>query len=198
MMVEPVDVYLYFNFRSPYCYLATKTMWTVFDDYHTRLVWRPLGGWDGRSPPDVALKKLPIARQDMARFARRLGIPVTPPPKTTDPTLAGAGSLLAQEKGLLRPYINEVMRKEWAEGADIGQLDTLLEVGEDIGLDRDELAAAANDAENQAQLVANWHEADEKGAIGVPTFIIGEEIFWGQDRIDFVSEHLRELRLRRL
>ena len=197
-MVEPADVYLYFNFRSPYCYLATKTMWSVFDDYHTRLVWRPLGGWDGRSPPEVALKKLPIARQDMARFARRLGIPVNPPPKTTDPTLAGAGSLLAQEKGLLRPYINEVMRKEWAEGADIGQLDVLLEVGEGIGLDRDELAAAANDPENQAQLVANWHEADEKGAIGVPTFIIGEEIFWGQDRIDFVLEHLREMRLSRL
>ncbi|MCU7845251.1 MAG: 2-hydroxychromene-2-carboxylate isomerase [Candidatus Thiodiazotropha sp. (ex Monitilora ramsayi)] len=197
-MVEPVDVYLYFNFRSPYCYLATKTLWPIFDDYHTRLVWRPLGGWDGRSPPEVALKKLPIARQDMARFARRLGIPVNPPPKTTDPTLAGAGSLLAEEKGLLRPYIVEVMRKEWAEGADIGQLDILLEVGTRVGIDRDELAAAANDPERQAQLETNWHEADEKGAIGVPTFIIGEEIFWGQDRIDFVLEHLKEMRLSRL
>ncbi|MCG7930825.1 MAG: 2-hydroxychromene-2-carboxylate isomerase [Candidatus Thiodiazotropha lotti] len=197
-MFEPVDVYFYFNFRSPYCYLATKTLWPIFEDFHTRLVWRPLGGWDGRSPPEVALKKLPIARQDMARFAKRLGIPVNPPPKTTDPTLAGAGSLLAERKGLLKPYINEVMRKEWADGADIGQLDILLQVGESIGLDREELAEAANDADNQAQLMRNWHEADEKGAVGVPTFIIGEEIFWGQDRIDFVLEHLRELRLSRL
>jgi 2-hydroxychromene-2-carboxylate isomerase len=197
-MIEPVDVTLYFNFRSPYCYLASKTLWPIFDDYHTNLVWRPLGGWDGRSPPEVALKKLPIARQDMARFARRLGIPVNPPPKTTDPTLAGAGSLLAQEKGLLRPYIIEVMRREWAEGADIGQLDQLLDVGEQVGLDRDELAAAAQDPARQAILEANWREADERGAVGVPTFIIGEEIFWGQDRIDFVLEHLRELRLSRL
>ncbi|MCU7808325.1 MAG: 2-hydroxychromene-2-carboxylate isomerase [Candidatus Thiodiazotropha sp. (ex Semelilucina semeliformis)] len=197
-MVEPVDVYVYFNFRSPYCYLATKTMWRIFDDYHTRLVWRPLGGWDGRSPPEVALKKLPIARQDMARFARRLGIPVNPPPKTTDPTFAGAGSLLAEEKGVLRPYIIEVMRKEWAEGADIGQLDVLLDVGEQVGLDREELAAAANDQARQAQLETNWREADEKGAIGVPTFVVGEEIFWGQDRIDFVLEHLQALRLSRL
>ena len=197
-MVEPVDVHFYFNFRSPYCYLATKTLWRIFDDFHTQLIWRPLGGWDGRSPPEVAVKKLPIARQDMARFARRLGIPVNPPPKTTDPTLAGAGSLLAEEKGLLRPYIIEVMRREWADGADIGQLDILLEVGASIGLDRDELAAAANDPVRQAQLEANWREADERGAVGVPTFIIGEEIFWGQDRIDFVLEHLRELRLSRL
>ncbi|MES9942150.1 MAG: DsbA family protein [Candidatus Thiodiazotropha sp. 6PLUC2] len=197
-MAESTDVTLYFNFRSPYCYLATKTMWSIFDDYHVRMDWRPLGGWDGRSPPEEVLKKLPIARQDMARFARRLGIPVNPPPKTTDPTLAGAGSLLAEKRGLLRPYINEVMRKEWAEGSDIGQLDILLDVGEAIGLQRDELAAAATDSDNQAQLLSNWQEADERGAVGVPTFIVGDEIFWGQDRIDFVDEHLRELRLSRI
>ena len=196
-MTEAVDVTLYFNFRSPYCYLATKTLWPVFDDFHTNLVWRPLGGWDGRSPPEVALKKLPIARQDMARFARRLGIPVNPPPKTTDPTRAGAGSLLAEKRGLLRPYINEVMRREWAEGADIGALDVLLDVGERIGLNRDELAAAAEDPVNHDQLEANWREADERGAVGVPTFMVGDEIFWGQDRIDFVIDHLTELRLAR-
>ncbi|MCU7803463.1 MAG: 2-hydroxychromene-2-carboxylate isomerase [Candidatus Thiodiazotropha sp. (ex Lucinoma borealis)] len=197
-MIESVDVYLYFNFRSPYCYLASKTLWQIIDDYKVRFIWRPLGGWDGRSPPDVAVKKLPIARQDMARFARRLGIPVNPPPKTTDPTLAGAGSLLAEEKGLLRPYVVEVMRKEWADGMDIGQLDILLEVGESIGLDRDELASAAQDPARQAVLLENWNEAEAKGAVGVPTFIIGEEIFWGQDRIEFVLEYLREKRLSRL
>jgi len=196
-MVEPAEVAVYFNFRSPYCYLASKLMWPVFDEFHTRLLWRPLGGWNGRSSPEVALKKLPIARQDMARFARRLGIPVNPPPKTTDPTRAGAGSLLAEQRGLLRPYIMEVMRREWADGADIGDRDVLLEVGARIGLDRDELADAVDDPQRQAQLEANWREAEERGAIGVPTFIIGEEIFWGQDRIDFVLEHLRELRLAR-
>ncbi|MBW9264163.1 MAG: 2-hydroxychromene-2-carboxylate isomerase [Candidatus Thiodiazotropha sp. (ex. Lucinisca nassula)] len=195
MNPDSADIYLYFNFRSPYCYLASKTMWRIFDGYRTNLIWRPLGGWDGRSPPDVAVKKLPIARQDMARFARRLGIPVNPPPKTTDPTLAGAGSLLAEEKGLLRPYIVEVMRKEWAEGQDIGVLDVLLDVGSEIGLDREALAEAAQDPARQAVLTHNWEEAEEKGAIGVPTFICEDEIFWGQDRIDFVLEYLRERRL---
>lgn len=196
--MEPAQVYVYFNFRSPYCYLASKTLFRIFDDYHADMVWRPLGGWDGRSPPEVAVKKLPLARQDMARFARRMGIPVTPPPKTTDPTIAGAGSLLAERRGVLRPYIVEVMRKAWAEGRDIGQLDILLAVGRAVGLDRDELTAATQDPGNLETLRRNWAEAEDKGVIGVPSFVIGEEIFWGQDRIDFVLEHLNDLRLARL
>ncbi|MDZ7809447.1 MAG: 2-hydroxychromene-2-carboxylate isomerase [Arhodomonas sp.] len=196
--MEPVDLELYFNFRSPYCYLASKRMFRLLDDYHVRLLWRPLGGWHGRSPPDRAQKKLPIARQDVARFARRMGIPLNPPPEETDPTRASAGSLLAEERGLLRAYTVEVMRAEWAEGRDIGELEVLRDVAGRIGLDPDELAAAADDPGRRQRLEENWAQADERGAFGVPTFAIGDEIFWGQDRIDFVEEHLRELRLARL
>lgn len=197
-MATPVDVTLYFNFRSPYCYLASKRMFSIFDNYHTTLVWRPLGGWSGRSAPERAVKKMPISRQDVARFARRMVIPVNPPPKSTDPTRAGAGSLLAEERGLLRPYIIEVMRSEWAEGQDIGDPEVLFAVADRIGLDRGELADAIEDPGRLTQLERNWEEADQVGAFGVPTFVIGEEIFWGQDRLEFVEEHLRELRLAKL
>jgi 2-hydroxychromene-2-carboxylate isomerase len=197
-MTQPVDLYLYFNFRSPYCYLASKRMFRLLDDYHVNLCWRPLGGYGGRSAPDRAKIKMPIARQDVARWARRMGIPLTPPPGTTDPTRAGAGSLLAEERGLLRPYIVEVMRAEWARGQDIGDPEVLLSVGESVGLERGELAEAMDCPDRLAQLEANWSEAQSKGAIGVPSFVIGEDIFWGQDRIEFVESHLRELRLARL
>lgn len=197
-MTQPVDVTLFFNFRSPYCYLASKTLWPIVDDFNTRLIWRPVGGWDLRSSPERAKEKLPLARQDIARFARRLGIPVTPPPRTTDPTLAALGSLLAEEKGLLRPYLIEVMRKEWAQGLDIGQPEVLLAVAEQIGLAPDELRAALNNPDYQQQLLRNAEEAAALGVIGVPTFVTDEQIFWGQDRIDFVLEELRELRVARL
>lgn len=197
-MTERVGVTVFFNFRSPYCYLASKTMFSLFDDFHAELVWRPLGGWAGRSPPDRARKKRPIARQDVARFARRMGIPLNPPPADTDPTPAGAASLLAQSRGVLRPYVEEVMRAEWAEGRDIGDLEVLAAVAGRIGLDRAALLDAARSPQRQAQLDRNWESAERWGVFGVPTFVIGDEIFWGQDRLDFVREHLRELRLARL
>lgn len=197
-MTTPVDVKLFFNFRSPYCYLATKTLFRMLEDYHANLVWRPVGGWDLRSPPDRAKKKIPVTRQDVARIARRFGIPLTPPPIDTEPTLAGAGSVYAEQKGLLRPYIMEMMRAEWAEGKNIGERDVLLEVAETVGLDRGEFAEAMEDPDNLTQLKQNAEEADDLGVIGVPTFVVGEEVFWGQDRIEFVLDHLRELRLRKI
>ena len=88
-MSDSVDLKVFFNFRSPYCYLASKLMFSLLDEYDVNMVWRPLGGWDGRSPPDRAKVKMPLARQDVARWARRMGIPCNPPPPTTNPTLAG-------------------------------------------------------------------------------------------------------------
>ncbi|TAM15219.1 MAG: 2-hydroxychromene-2-carboxylate isomerase [Rhodanobacter sp.] len=196
--MQAVDLQIFFNFRSPYCYLASKRMFDLLDEFHVNLVWLPLGGWSGRSPPERAKFKVPLARQDVGRFARRMGIPYNPPPKTTDPTRAGAVSLLAQEQGRLRPYVIEVMRAEWAEGQDIGDLDVLLAVAERVGLDRRAAAAAADDPVRHEVLEENWRRAQEHGIFGVPTFMVGEEIYWGQDRIDFVREHLTELRLARL
>ena len=197
-MAEPVDITVFFNFRSPYCYLASKRMWSIFDDYHTNLIWRPFGGWDGRSNPERAKVKVPLVRQDVSRWAKRMGIPMNPPPITTDPTKAGAASFFAEEKGVLREYITEMMRAEWASGLDIGQDEVLLSVGESIGLDKDELTEAINSNNNIDKLKQNKEEADALGIFGVPSFIIGEEKFWGNDRIDFVLEHLNDLRLKRI
>ena len=191
----PKPVYLYFHFRSPYCYLASKTLWSIVDDFHTELIWRPLGGWNGRSPPERAKVKVPIARQDLARFCRRLGIPCVPPPITTDATLAGVGSLLAEERGLLRPYVVEMMRAEWAGGNDIGIPEVRNTVARNVGLDVAEYQRYVSAESNQQRLVANWDEAQAKGVIGVPSFVIDDQIFWGNDRLDFVLETLTELRL---
>jgi 2-hydroxychromene-2-carboxylate isomerase len=136
---------------------------------------------------------MPLARQDIARFARRLKIPYNPPPPETDPTLAGAGSLYAEHAGLLRPYIQTVMHAEWGEGKNIGDPDVLLALAEQIGLDRQEFADAIHREENHRQLLRHAEIAKEHGVIGVPTFMVGEQIFWGQDRIDFVLEELDRL-----
>ena len=177
VLVEPVELKLFFNFRSPYCYIASKFMFEVFDNYHAKLVWRPLGGWTGRSSPDRAKVKVPITRQDVARITRRMGIPMNPPPISTEPTRAGAGSLLAEQKGVLRPYIVEMMRKEWAEGQDIGETEIILQVGEEVGLERGELEEVLDSEGNLAQLEKNWEEAQNLGVLVSRALLLARRYF---------------------
>ena len=103
--------------------------------------------------------------------------------------------MLAEEQGVLREYLVEMMRAEWSGGYDIGDSDVIMEVGKQVGLDATALSSAIDDPARQAQLAANWSEAQQTGVIGVPTFVVDEEIFWGNDRLDFLRDHLHELRL---
>ncbi len=188
-----IDVKLYFNFRSPYCYLLSTHIFKLDDEFNFNWLWRPLGGWNGRSAPDRVVKKLPLVRQDVARWCKRYGIPMNPPPKTTDPTKAGAASLFAQEQGVLKLFIIETMKAEWAEGLDIGQDETLKIIAERVGLSADAIINAANSPHYLKQLDNNTREAEKDGVMGVPTIVIGTEIFWGNDRVDFVKEYLISL-----
>ncbi|MGR8920962.1 MAG: DsbA family protein [Gammaproteobacteria bacterium] len=190
-------VKVFFNFRSPYCYLASRAMFDRLAAFDVDLEWRSLGGWDGRSAPDRAKVKVPLTRQDVKRWCKRVGVPFNPPPMTTDPTPAAMLCFAAEEAGCLADYVKAVMWQEWAEGSDIGKTDVLLAVAGKVGIAENTARAALDSAANAGRLTTNWKEATALGVIGVPTFVVGEEIFWGNDRIDFLEEHLAELGLRR-
>lgn len=196
--MEEQKISVFFNFRSPYCYLISKSLFDLMDDFHVSFDWRPLGGWDGRSDPERAKKKVPLTRQDVARWCRRMGIPMNPPPITTDPTRVACGSVHVEKTGGLRGYVVEAMRLEWAEGLDIGQTEVIEELAARCGLDKAALLAACDDEKNLDVLKANAAKAAEINVIGVPTLVIDDQVYWGNDRLDFVREELVARGLRRL
>ena len=195
--MSPTSVKIFFNFRSPYCYLVSHSLFERLAAFDITLEWRSLGGWDGRSPPDRAKVKVPLTRQDVRRWCRRLDVPFNPPPITTDPTPAALVCCAAEAAGLLEAYVKHVMWAEWAEGQDIGDTTVLESIAEAIGMERGQVSAALEDASFSTRVQDNWSEATGLGVIGVPTFVVGEEIFWGNDRVDFLEEHLAELGLKR-
>lgn len=185
-------VRVFFNFRSPYCYLVSRSLFARLGQFEVAVAWRSLGGWDGRSPPERAKVKVPLTRQDVARWCKRLGIPFNPPPISTEPTPAALVSFAAEDAGLLPAYVERVMWREWAEGQDIGDTGVLLGVAADIGLAAERVHAALASDDYRALLAKHWEEAQELGVIGVPTFVVGDQIFWGNDRMDFLEEYLTE------
>ncbi len=191
-------VRIFFNFRSPYCYLVSHQLFARLAAFDVDILWRSLGGWDGRSPPERAKVKVPLTRQDVARWCRRMQVPFNPPPISTDPTPAALVAFAAKDAGLLGRYVERVMWREWAEGQDIGNTEVLEGVASDIGLPVVAVHAALNDFRLLARLQENWQEAESLGVIGVPSFVVGDQIFWGNDRLDFLEEHLAELGLKKL
>lgn len=190
-------VRIFFNFRSPYCYLASHNLLPRLAAFDVDVLWRSLGGWDGRSPPERAKVKVPLTRQDVARWCRRMQVPFNPPPISTDPTPAALVAFAAEDAGLLAHYVPSVMWREWAQGQDIGQTAVLESVAADIGLAPSAVRGALADCTLLARLQENWQEAAALGVIGVPSFVVEDQIFWGNDRVDFLEEHLTELGLRK-
>ena len=195
--MSATTVRVFFNFRSPYCYLASRSLFARLAAFDIEVLWRSLGGWDGRSPPARAKVKVPLTRQDVARWCRRMQVPFTPPPLATDPTPAALVAFAAEQAGLLAPYVEGVMWHEWAQGEDIGTTAVLENVAAEIGLSVTAVRSALDDVTYLARLQENWQEAESLGVIGVPSFVVGDQIFWGNDRLDFLAEHLSELGCRK-
>ncbi len=191
-------VRIFFNFRSPYCYLVSHRLFARLAAFEVDIEWRSLGGWNGRSPPERAKVKVPLTRQDVARWCRRMQVPFNPPPISTDPTPAAVVAFAAEQAGLLPRYVERVMWREWAEGQDIGLTDVLQGVALDIGLPLATVSAALDDVRLLARLQQNWQEAESLGVIGVPSFVVDDQIFWGNDRLEFLEQHLAELGCRKI
>jgi 2-hydroxychromene-2-carboxylate isomerase len=82
------------------------------------------------------------------------------------------------------------MRAVWAEERNIADPATLVAIADEQGLDGQDLLTAAGDPAVAAAYQANTEAAIAAGVFGAPTFVIGEELFWGQDRLDFVARAL--------
>lgn len=188
----------FYDFVSPYSYLASTRVEEVARRASAPVRFRPflLGGvfkaTGNRAPIEVAAKGKHMLA-DLDRWARRLGAPLAFP--TTFPfasILALRCALAAAKYDKLVSFTHAVYRAAWAERRDIGSPEVLAEVAAAVGLDGPALVAAAPDY--KAALAAQTDEAVQRGAFGAPTFFIGEQMFVGNDRLDFVEEALRRSR----
>lgn len=185
----------FYDFVSPYSYLASTRVEALARRTGATLRWRPflLGGvlkaTENKAPADTPAKYRHL-KIDLARWARRLGVPLAWPERHPFPTvLAMRCALVAEARGALVAFTHAAFRAAWAEGRDLTSPDVLSAIASSIGLDGASLVAAA--PEQKAALVAQTEEAVRRGAFGAPTFFVGDEMFVGNDRLDFVEEALR-------
>ncbi len=192
------SVDFYFDFGSPTTYLAFTQLPRICADSGAALVCRPmlLGGVfkaTGNASPVSVPAKGRWMGQDIALWARRYGVPFVFNPHFPINTLTlmrGAVGLQMRRPELLTPYMDAVFKAIWVQARDLGLPAEVAAVVAPLGLSAEAFTALVSDPEVKATLVARTEEAVARGVFGAPTCFVGNQMFFGQDRLDFVSEAL--------
>jgi len=186
----------FFDFMSPFAYLAHDSVCDLARRYNRELIYRPMdlpaakiaAGNTGPANRDIPVK-IRYLMTDINRWAQKRGLPVVFP-ASLDSHKMNAGIFYALEKGCAEKYVREGFALGWGQGGDISSDQILARLAETMGWPAAEFIAYASAAKAQPDYLASNLEAVEKGVFGVPTIIIDEQMWWGNDRLDFVEEHL--------
>jgi 2-hydroxychromene-2-carboxylate isomerase len=192
-------VEFFFDVGSPASYIAWNRIAGIAQAAGARLEYKPmlLGGvfqaTGNQSPMNVPAKSR-YMKDDLARFAKRHGVAYAPNPHFPINTLTlmrGATGLQMRDEARMVPYVDAVSRAIWVDGKNMNDPAVVAGVLRDASFDPQELLALAADPEVKERLKAITQEAVERGVFGAPTFFVGGQMYWGQDRLDFVEEALK-------
>ncbi|MDR3471107.1 MAG: DsbA family protein [Devosia sp.] len=189
---------IFYGISSPWAYFGARRAEAVAAAAGAEIVLRPIriieanGGIPLRSRPDARQRYHAV---ELDRWRKYLGMPfnLTPkfyPCRTVEP--AAQAVIAAQQAGLdAKSFSIAIQRALWAEDRDIADLETLRELAHaTIG----EAGEALVVDPQLPGIVAEWQdnlaEAERRGVFGTPTYVVGNELFWGQDRLDFVARAL--------
>ena len=200
-MTKQVD--FYFDFASPNAYLSHKVVSGIEERTGAKFNYIPvlLGGIfkaTNNKPPMEAffgiMNKNEYQSIEMQRFQERHGIDkfkMNPHfPVISLQIIRGAVG--AQKDGYLDKYIDEVLKHMWEEPKKMDDPDVIKEALTESGFDAERLMEQMQDPEIKAQLISNTEEAVNRGTFGIPTFLVGKEIFFGKDTLWQVEELLRD------
>jgi 2-hydroxychromene-2-carboxylate isomerase len=192
--MDPVTFEFFFDFSSPYSYLASTQLPGIEErtGARARLLPITLGGvrksTGHQMPPPQQLKYM---AEDTSRWAQKYGvsmqIPAAFPVSTILPLRA---CLAAIHEGKGEKSMRALFRTYWVEGKDISQADVVQGALDGAELPGATLLARAHVQDIKDELRRNTDLALKRGVFGVPTIFVGERSFWGNDRLEFVESAL--------
>lgn len=195
-MTSPPEIEFWFEFASNYSYLSVMRIEEAARRCGIRILWKPflLGpilralGMDN-SPFVVQKEKGAYVWQDMIRQCRKYGLRWTKP--TTFPRaslLPARVALLGADEPWIGAFSRQVMERNFVADADISTAESLAPILTGLGLPAADILAQAQSEPNKIRLREATEAAQARGVFGAPTFFVGTEMFWGNDRLDDALE----------
>jgi 2-hydroxychromene-2-carboxylate isomerase len=200
MSHDSAPIQFYFDFISPYAYLAWMKIHELAASHGRRVEPIPvlfaalLNANGQKGPAEIPAKRVYIFK-DAYRRAYRLGIPLVPPPTHPfNPLLALRAASLPMKDEAKRALIDALFHETWGGGgASVDDPIAVAGVARSAGLDGEQIVADAALPDAKARLRRQTDEALALGAFGVPTIAVDGELFWGFDAFDSIDHYLRGL-----
>jgi 2-hydroxychromene-2-carboxylate isomerase len=188
---------VYWDFSSPFAYLGAMQVAALAARTGARVTWRPLllgGLFRALGGPDVPLATFSDAKrryvgQDLLRWAAYWGTPFRFPSRFPTSSLRAMRVYLALPEEDRGAYREAVFRAYWSLDRDITSDEVLASCVGDAAVAAAALANADRE-DIKAELRRATEEAAARGVFGVPTFAVGEDLYWGQDRLELVEDAL--------
>src|SRR5271168_5418803 len=199
---DSLPIKFYYDFKSPFTFLAFDPAVDLERTHRVRLRFIPHlfdfqaygGALEVRNERDW--RKVRYLYMDVRRFANERGIIIRGPQKLFDSRLALMSGLYADRHGQFRAYADRVFERFFKRELDIENFDALAAVMSEVGLGTADFRRYA-DTDGAGDLRAAAAEAERDGVFGVPTFNVADELFWGNDRVEWMIKKLDRMKLGR-
>ena len=195
-MAAPIE--FYFDFSSPYGYIASRRVDAIGAKFGREVTWRPfMLGAVFKVAGTLPLTQYPLkgeySKHDFARTARLYDVPFNMPAKFPIATMAAARGfywLEANQPAKAKPFARAAYQAYFADGCDISDPTVLSAVADESGVDAPTMLAGTQAPEIKERLKAVSAEAIERKVFGSPFLFVDGEPFWGADRLDMAERWL--------
>ncbi|MEH6404003.1 MAG: 2-hydroxychromene-2-carboxylate isomerase [Sneathiella sp.] len=196
-----ITIDYYASIPSPWTYFGHARLCELAKKYNAKINFKPgdFGTVFSKTGGLPLAKRAPERQkyrfQELKRWREELNIDLELNPKyfPVDPTTASYMTILAGSQDLdVLTLSGAFMRAVWAENQDISNDETLVKIANDIGFDGRALLENCTASSIKSIYEGNTQEAIDRGVFGAPSYVIDDEIFWGQDRLMFVEKRLKE------
>jgi 2-hydroxychromene-2-carboxylate isomerase len=194
----------YFDCSSPWTYLAFHAIQPLAQETGAQIDWKPIlvGGvfnavnqtvYESRAKPNP--RKQAYMLKDLQDWARLYGLAIKFPPTVfpVNSVKCMRGAFVALDEGKLAPYAVAAFEAYWSADRDISREDVLADIATTAGIERQRFFAGVETESCKARLRANTDELIARGGFGSPTIFVGNDMFFGNDRMPLVRAALEAL-----